>query len=135
MAARLFQDQQAGQATPILLDTGKTLSLDQEQAETDLVFGDDFVFLPAKNQEEAMYLVCALYQRAVQAVSRDKVQILTPVRKNGHACGVNNLNTVIQGMTQDEPGTGYHRYSRFFCTGDPVIQNRNADGIYNGEVG
>ena len=82
-----------------------------------------------------MYFVCALYQRAVQAVSRDKVQILTPVRKNGHACGVNSLNTAIQGMIQDEPGTGYHRYSRFFCTGDPVIQNRNADGIYNGEVG
>ena len=106
-----------------------------EQAETELVFDDDFVFLPAQNQEEAMYLICALYQRAVQAVSRDKVQILTPVRKNGHACGVNNLNTVIQGMTQDEPGTGCHRYGRFFCTGDPVIQIRNADGIYNGEVG
>lgn len=106
-----------------------------EQAETDLIFDDNFVFLPAQNQEEAMYLICALYQRAVQAVSRDKVQILTPVRKNGHACGVNNLNTVIQGMTQDEPGTGCHRYGRFFCTGDPVIQIRNADGIYNGEVG
>lgn len=82
-----------------------------------------------------MYLICALYQRAVQAVGRDKVQILTPVRKNGHACGANNLNTVIQGMIQDAPGTGCHHYGRFFCTGDPVIQNRNADGIYNGEVG
>ena len=106
-----------------------------ERAETELVFDDDFVFLPAKNQEEAMYLICALYQRAVQAVGRDKVQILTPVRKNGHACGANNLNTVIQGMIQDAPGTGCHHYGRFFCTGDPVIQNRNADGIYNGEVG
>lgn len=106
-----------------------------EQAETELVFDDDFVFLPAKNQEEAMYLVCALYQRAVQAVGRDKVQILTPVRKDGHACGVNSLNTAIQGMMQDEPGAGCHHYGRFFCTGDPVLQNRNADGIYNGEVG
>ena len=51
-----------------------------EQAETELVFDDDFVFLPAKSQEEAMYLVCALYQRAVQAVGRVKVPILTPVR-------------------------------------------------------
>ena len=106
-----------------------------ERAETELVFDDDFVFLPAQNQEEAMYLICALYQRAVQAVGRDKVQILTPVRKNGHACGANNLNTVIQGMIQDAPGTGCHHYGRFFCAGDPVIQNRNADGIYNGEVG
>lgn len=106
-----------------------------ERAETELVFDDDFVFLPAQNQEEAMYLICALYQRAAQAVGRDKVQILTPVRKNGHACGANNLNTVIQGMIQDAPGTGCHHYGRFFCTGDPVIQNRNADGIYNGEVG
>lgn len=106
-----------------------------ERAETELVFDDDFVFLPAKNQEEAMYLICALYQRAIRAVGQDKVQILTPVRKNGHACGANNLNTVIQGMLQDAPGTGCHHYGRFFCTGDPVIQNRNADGVYNGEVG
>ena len=106
-----------------------------KRAETELVFDDDFVFLPAKNQEEAMYLICALYQRAVQAVGQDKVQILTPVRKDGHACGVNNLNTMIQGMMQDAPGTGCHHHGRFFCEGDPVIQNRNADGIYNGEVG
>lgn len=32
MAARLFQDQQAGKAIPALVDTGKTLSPEQEQA-------------------------------------------------------------------------------------------------------
>lgn len=106
-----------------------------EQADTNLIFDDDFVFLSAKDQEEAMYVVCALYQKAVQAVGQDKVQILTPVRKDGHACGVNNLNTMIQRMMQDAPGDGYQHYGRFFCAGDPVIQNKNADGIYNGEVG
>ena len=82
-----------------------------------------------------MFLLCALYQRAVQAVGRENVQILTPVRKNGHPCGVQNLNTVIQKMMQEAPGLGYPHYGRYFCVGDPVIQNKNADGIYNGELG
>lgn len=104
-------------------------------ADTELVFDNDFQFVPAKNQEEAMYLICALYQRAVKALGRDKVQILTPVRKDGHLCGVNYLNTAIQGMMQTYPELGYRYYDRFYCEGDPIIQIKNADGIYNGEIG
>ena len=104
-------------------------------ADTELTFDDDFVFLPAKNQEEAMYYVCALYQRAVNSLGSDKVQILTPVRKDGQLCGVNYLNTVIQQMMHDDPELGYRYYDRYYCKGNPVIQIKNADGIYNGEIG
>lgn len=106
-----------------------------DQAETELVFDDDFQFIPAKNQENAMYLVCALYQRAVRELGSDRVQILTPVRKDGHLCGVNYLNTAIQGLMQQFPELGYRYYDRCYCAGDPIIQIKNADGIYNGEVG
>lgn len=107
-----------------------------KQRDTDLIIDNDsFLFLEAKDQQDAMFLLCALYQRAVQAVGRENVQILTPVRKNGHPCGVQNLNTVIQKMMQEAPGLGYPHYGRYFCVGDPVIQNKNADGIYNGELG
>ena len=106
------------------------------QRDTDLIIDNDsFLFLDATDQEDAMFLLCALYQRAVKAVGRENVQILTPVRKNGHPCGVQNLNTVIQKMMQESPGLGYSHYGRYFCVGDPVIQNKNADGIYNGELG
>lgn len=106
-----------------------------DRADTELVYDSDFQFVPAKDQQEAMYLVCALYQRAVKALGRDQVQILTPVRKDGHLCGVNYLNTAIQGMMQEYIELGYRYYDRCYCEGDPIIQIKNADGIYNGEVG
>ena len=106
-----------------------------DQKETGLIFDDNFMLIPAKDQQEAMYLLCALYKRAVESVGVENVQILTPVRKEGHQCGVNNLNTAIQSIMQEAPGLGYHHYGRYYCVGDPVIQTRNAGGIYNGEIG
>jgi len=105
------------------------------ESSTDLLFDEDFIFLPAKNQQEAMVFVCALYRRAVKSLGMDKVQILTPVRKDGHACGAINLNTVIQEMIQEYPEKGRKVFDRYFCEGDPVIQTKNANGIYNGELG
>lgn len=106
-----------------------------DNAITDLKYDDDFMFLPAKNQEEAMYIICALYKQALTAHGRDQVQILTPVRKEAHLCGVVNLNTVIQRMMQEDPDMGFQHFGQYFCEGDPVIQIKNADGIYNGEIG
>ncbi|MCI8756807.1 MAG: AAA family ATPase [Oscillospiraceae bacterium] len=106
-----------------------------DSRETELVFDDNFAMIPAKDQQEAIYLLCALYKRAVESAGPENVQILTPVRKEGHQCGVNNLNTSIQSMVQDAPGLGYHHYGRYYCVGDPVIQNKNAGGVYNGEIG
>ena len=103
--------------------------------ETNLVFDDNFVLIPAKDQQEAMYLLCALYKQAVTSVGAENVQVLTPMRNEKHQCSVNNLNPSIQSMVQDAPGLGYHHYDRYYCVGDPVIQNRNADGVYNGEIG
>lgn len=117
---------------------GSSIALNAQlinQADTNLVFDDEFTFVPAKNQEEAMFLVCALYRRAVNALGLDRVQILTPVRKDGHKCGVNHLNTAIQGLMQPYPELGYRHYDRYYCAGDPVMQIKNADGIYNGEIG
>ena len=105
------------------------------ESSTDLIYDDDFIFLPAKNQREAMVYLCALYQRAVGTLGRDKVQILTPIRKDGHACGVTNLNTVIQELMQGDPEKGRRFFDSYFCVGDPVIQTKNANGIYNGEFG
>ena len=106
-----------------------------DNKETELIFDDNFSMIPAKDQTDAMYLLCALYKRAAESVGPENVQILTPVRKDGHQCGVNNLNKSIQSMVQDAPGLGYHHYGRYYCVGDPVIQNKNADGVYNGEIG
>lgn len=119
--------------------TGSPIAINAQlinQKDTNLIIDNDsFLFIDAKDQQDAMYLLCALYKRAVKSVGRENVQILTPVRKDGHSCGANNLNVVIQKMMQEAPGLGYSHYGRYFCVGDPVIQNRNKDGIYNGEIG
>jgi len=101
-----------------------------------LIEDDDFVILPAKNQREAMVYICALYERAVKAHGKESVQILTPIRKDGHACGVNNLNTVIQKLVQGDPKEkGWKFYDRYYCEDDPVMQTKNANGFYNGDIG
>jgi exodeoxyribonuclease V alpha subunit len=102
---------------------------------TELKFDDDFCFFPAKNQEDAMYYICALYKKIIAECGRDMVQILTPVRREGHLCGVINLNNVVQRMIQEDPEIGFEHYGSYFCKGDPVMQIKNADGIYNGEMG
>ena len=99
-----------------------------------LVYDDDFIFVPAANQAEAMDFVCKLYQKAVTALGVEKVQVLTPVRKRGE-CGANNLNAEIQRMVQGDPEKGRKVFDRYFCEGDPVMQTKNEGGVNNGDLG
>jgi exodeoxyribonuclease V alpha subunit len=99
-----------------------------------LVYDDDFIFVPAANQKEAMDYVCKLYQKAVTALGVEKVQVLTPVRKRGE-CGANNLNAEIQRMVQVDPEKGRKVFDRYFCVGDPVMQTKNEGGVNNGDLG
>ena len=100
----------------------------------DLVYDDDFIFVPAANQKEAMDYVCKLYQKAVKALGVEKVQVLTPMRKRGE-CGANNLNSEIQRLVQVDPEKGRKVFDRYFCEGDPVMQTKNEGGVNNGDLG
>jgi exodeoxyribonuclease V alpha subunit len=104
------------------------------EANPQLVYDDDFIFVPAENQKEAMDFVCRLYQKAVAALGVEKVQVLTPVRKRGE-CGANNLNAEIQRMVQGDPEKGRKVFDRYFCEGDPVMQTKNEGGVNNGDLG
>ena len=102
--------------------------------ETELTYDDSFVFVPVNKQAEAMDIICELYKRASSKLGADKVQILTPQRKNGE-CGANTLNTIIQMMIQGNVKAGKKVFNDYFCVGDPVIQIKNQKGIYNGDIG
>jgi exodeoxyribonuclease V alpha subunit len=102
---------------------------------TKLVYDDDFIFMPADNQEQAMGFVCQLYERAVKSLGADQVQILTPMRSRGE-CSVKSLNTAIQRIVQGNPEMGYQAGpDKYYCVGDPVIQLKNVNGINNGDLG
>lgn len=103
-------------------------------AQTELIYDDSFLFVPAENQRQALQIVCTLYQRATSKLRAENVQILTPQRKNGE-CGANTLNAVIQKQIQKQPEKGKKIFDRYFCEGDPVIQNKNQKGIANGDMG
>jgi len=99
-----------------------------------LMYDDDFIFVPAENQGQAMDFVRRLYQKAVSALGADKVQVLTPMKKRGE-CSANNLNVEIQKMVQGDPEKGRKYFDRYFCEGDPVIQTKNEGGVNNGDLG
>ena len=102
---------------------------------TKLMYDDDFIFLPAENQDEAMGFICQLYGRAVKALGPDKVQILTPMKSRG-SCSVKSLNSAIQRIVQGDPEMGYQAGpDRYYCVGDPVIQLKNVNGVNNGDLG
>ena len=104
------------------------------EANPHLLYDNDFIFVAAENQKEAMGFVCQLYQRAVSSLGVEKVQVLTPVRKRGE-CGANNLNAEIQKMVQGDPEKGRKVFDRYFCVGDPVMQTKNEGGVNNGDLG
>ena len=104
------------------------------EADANLVYDNDFLFVPAANQAEAMDFVCKLYQKAYAALGVEKVQVLTPMRKRGE-CGANNLNAELQKMVQGDPEKGRKVFDRYFCEGDPVIQTKNEGGVNNGDLG
>ncbi|ODR33733.1 AAA family ATPase [Eisenbergiella tayi] len=101
-----------------------------------LEYGTDFVFLPAASDKEASEIVRKIYLEAAEQEGIEKVQILTPYRKRG-AVSVNALNEQLRekinpveiGKAQMKAG------GKVFRTGDKIIQNKNKDGISNGDIG
>ena len=101
-----------------------------------LEYGTDFVFLPAASDKEASEIVRRIYLKAVAQEGIENVQILTPYRKRG-AVSVNALNELLrEKINPEEAGkTQMRAGGKIFRTGDKIIQNKNKDGISNGDMG
>ena len=81
-----------------------------QEGKTNLILGDDFVFVPCKGTEETADTVKRLYQEEVIQNGLDQVQILTPFRVRT-AAGVVELNRtledIIRPTSQRKEGTCY----------------------------
>ena len=62
---------------------------------TNLYYGDDFLFLKCKTQEEAADIICTQFCDLVKKFGIEKVQILSPFRAEGLAA-VEQLNRTIR---------------------------------------
>lgn len=101
-----------------------------------LEYGTDFVFLPAASDKEASEIIQKIYLEAVAQEGIENIQILTPYRKRG-AVSVNALNELLrEKINPEETGKVQMKAGgKIFRTGDKIIQNKNKDGISNGDIG
>ena len=106
------------------------------EADPNLLYGDDFQFVKCQTQEEAADLICQLFCSEVEKNGVEKVQILSPYRSDGLA-SVDKLNEAIREMVnpvQDDL-PDYKIGSRYFRIGDKVMQTKNNEDASNGDIG
>ena len=87
---------------------------------TNLYYGDDFLFLKCKTQEEAADIICTQFCDLVKKFGIEKVQILSPFRAEGLAA-VEQLNRTIRELVnppEDEDIPDLKIGSRYFRVGD-----------------
>lgn len=107
-----------------------------QKDQTEFAYGEDFVWLPVETELEAKNLVRKVYADEVKQNGVENVQILTPRRK-GDGVSVNGMNEELHEMMnparkgQLEMKAAGHT----FRAGDKIIQNKNKDGISNGDSG
>lgn len=120
------------------------------EAKTNLLYGDDFVFVKSADQKTAAETICSLYYRLVEETSVDRVMILTPFRSDGEA-SAEKLNEVIrEKLNPYDEAKGELRFgNQNFRIGDRVMQTKNdynielrdqsgaivSSGVFNGDIG
>lgn len=104
-----------------------------------LDFGDDFQYIKAENDEDAVQKIEDEFMKAIaNGVNLDDIEILTP-RKDVVATGSENLNRILRDMVNG-PSAEKREItagSRSFREGDKVMQmkNRSDKGVNNGDIG
>lgn len=97
---------------------------------------DDFRFFREDEREGVRDRILRLYVRLVAKHGMDKVQILTPMRRNGDPIGAADLNKAVQALVN---GTGdeVERGATIFRKNDKVMQMKNDydKDVFNGDIG
>lgn len=116
----------------------------------ELYYGPDFSFIPVTDQEEAAETVLRLYKEEAERVGIQRLQILSPYRKNGEASSENLNKAIREEINPEAEGKPEVIYgSRAFRLRDRVIQLKNnskmvlynrqgaiiGKGVFNGDVG
>ena len=102
-----------------------------------LDYGNDFVFMPAKDWEDAAKQMKREYMNAVEEVGIDDVSMLSPFRSNKTLTGVDALNMAIKDVI-NPPSPSKKEMTAFgkvFREGDKVMQTKTVDDVSNGDIG
>lgn len=101
-----------------------------------LEYGTDFIFVPAKNDDEASELIQKMYQGAMKQMGVEQIQVLTPYRKKG-SVSVNVLNEILWNLANPKIQDAHEirAGAKSYRVGDKIIHNKNKNGISNGDTG
>ena len=113
--------------------------LNAEKIRTDdskLLYGNDFNFIAADNEENALEIIKHCYLEETKTSGIDNVQILTP-RRADTLTSAKNINKIIRDIVNPYVGEANELYcdGEKFRVNDKVLQMKNKDGINNGDVG
>lgn len=107
-----------------------------QENDTNLDYGEDFIFCPADSAAEAADKVAEYYKSFVDAYGVDNVQVLTPFRRKGEA-SVNALNDRLWEMVNPKSSIAKELKAgnALYREGDRIIHNKNKNDISNGDIG
>ncbi len=102
----------------------------------ELYYGEDFMVVDARTQEQAAETLMDIYCREVRESGIEHVQILSPYREEG-GTSVDSLNENLRERlnpfrSEEEE---IHLGSRVFRAGDRIMQTRNTKKVSNGDLG
>lgn len=102
----------------------------------ELYYGEDFMVVDARTQEQAAEILMDLYCKEVRENGIEHVQILSPYREDGET-SVDSLNGNLRERlnpfrSEEEE---IHLGSRIFRAGDRIMQTRNTKKVSNGDLG
>ena len=107
-----------------------------QAGETKLLYGEDFIFLPAENAEDAANIIKNEYRKQVAEFGLEQTQVLTPFRVKSEAGAVmlnqslrEIVNPCVDKRLEASFGNRRIRYK------DKVMQTKNMNEVSNGDIG
>lgn len=102
---------------------------------TDIEYGNDFIIYPTNGDKETLDKTIEVFMNELKdKKSLDKVQILSPIRKNSILCSTTVINNEVQKIV-NKTKEFVKRHGVVFKVGDKVIQTKNTEDTSNGDIG
>ncbi len=102
---------------------------------TNLEYGEDFKFINCESDEDTAKVIEDYYIKNAKNIDISSIQILTPFKSKTKASS-NELNKVIQKvMNPSNSSLEFKSGYNTFRVNDKVMQTKNKDDIFNGDVG
>ena len=107
-----------------------------KNGEAKLLYGDDFMFIPAETPEDAAKIIRDKYWEQVSLHGTEQVQVLSPFRVKSEA-GASRLNVTLRELVNPCMDKRYELNlgSRTIRYKDKVMQTKNMDDVSNGDIG